>query len=1016
MVRINLATGSAKTISRNHPDASGVVIDANEATGYVAEKGSGSLVAIDFNTGKRRIIATNLDRPGCCSWLDETRNLLVAIEEGSGALAVVDIVTGAVRRIPGCPGQPNTPALVGDMLVVAAGQAVSAVAVADVLPGQIALVTPVDPIYRGGYARVRVDLSSSSVQFDDLSFAIAEGPHVATISPSRDETFDLAKPEIMLLAGPFPGVFSLEAKDSSGGVVARAPFAITNQWLEPDGPPMAFTGANPLYASGGNWGALFNGVWPFEFSYGPKAVTGARRVALIFVNTTDSMLPAGTDTLYRDALVNGVTGADGVTRSVSAFYDEVSLGQLNISPAGESIVTLPKAWSAYTQPVNTDLRVRFDARDELIADAMWLAQNDIDFTDVDIAVFVVASPSGGAPVMPGGPQQFTWPIASGGTYQLNQPQPTFAPWFWWWKSLPWVVMPAEWQTLDSRRVFATLSHEIGHTIGMTDLYNDPRDIGGWDLMSQEGGLPGLSLPHRQVLGWIEPDWLRKYNFLIENPVDEEVVLRASELLVGGPTPGQLAGLVIEVANGWRYYFEYRSRQNAVPGSDPGPTQVADQNMPNDRRVVGTDVVAGWYSPPVSRKPIRLLGDDGDGEGAALDSGQDYEELDATANATFRLKVLSTDDDQARVRVSYQPVPAPEPPWPNAPDPSIRPWPGGNDWRSPDIRVENAAFKNIPWAGHENRVIATVTNSGTMDAHNVKVGFWVKDFTVSDAGPETLLGWDFNDISAGASHEFSVSWVPPALPFIIFPFREVHYCVVVRITPHSEGSPRRGEMNPYNNQAQSNYTLVYTLSGSPFSRKLLPVQVANPFPDRSVEVRLHAEQNLDWYRTYLSHKWVRLAPGETKNIELMVECVAEEEGFRDQVSNELLYTQPNIVSAVAIITDGDSNVSQLIGGATIEARAARAAEFIGLDVSRGSIYGNVRLVSDGSIPPAGGEIVVATSANIPGGEISYRTSLDEGGAFGVETPKFATLSAPIVVDLIYLGGGGTGPASVRIKLD
>jgi len=146
------------------------------------------------------------------------------------------------------------------------------------------------------------------------------------------------------------------------------------------------------------------------------------------------------------------------------------------------------------------------------------------------------------------------------------------------------------------------------------------------------------------------------------------------------------------------------------------------------------------------------------------------------------------------------------------------------------------------------------------------------------------------------------------------------------------------VNPNNNEAQSNYTIMWTLSGSPFSRQRLPVRVANPYPDRSVEVRLHAEQRLDWYRTYLEHTSVRLGPGEAREVEVMVECVADEPAFRDRVPRDRLYGEPNIVAAIAVVADPDANVTQPIGGATIEVRAARAAELIELDVSRSSVSG------------------------------------------------------------------------------
>jgi M6 family metalloprotease-like protein len=856
-----------------------------------------------------------------------------------------------------------------------------------------------------------VDLGGSGVDFRDIDFAIAEGPRFAALSPSVDDTFDPLHPHVMLLAGPFAGTFTLEARDQAGNALASAPFSITDKWAESDGPPMAFTGANPLYASGGAWGSTVNGSWPF--TYGPDAVAGTRRVVLIFVNTADTQLPGGTEAAYRAGLAGGVLRPDGVSRSVRAYYEEVSHGKLDIVAAGEVTVTLTRPWADYHAKFSaTD--DRFAAKHDLIEEAMSLAQHSINFRDdVDTAVFVTASPNGGLPVSPDTLKRFSWPIANGGAYLLSQPTPVGFPVGWYYKSLPWTVMPAEWETVDTRRIFQTLTHEIGHTIGLQDLYGDSRAVQGWDVMSDDGPLPALCLPHRLVLGWVDGTWLRNYNFIAGNRVDEEVRLAATEQLRNGLPAGQRAGLEIEVGDGWRYYFEYRSRQNTT-GADPEPTQVADQFLPADRRVVGTDVKAGWYHPPISRAPIRLLADDGDGEGVALTIGQDYEEPDPDGKATFRLQVLEADDDQALVHVTYQPTPAPEPPWPNGVDPAIRPWPGGGIWQSPDIRLSNGSGLSIPWANHYNTVTATIKNAGSIDATGIRVGFWVKDFTVSADGPETLLGWVFGDIAAGASRDFHVGWVPPASATIGGGIGYAHYCLAVRISPHSQGSPPRGEVSYDNNEAQSNYTIVFTVEGSPFTRQRIPVHVANPYSDRAVQVHLHAEQRLHWYRTYLEYRSVTLAPGETRDVELMVECVANEPAFKDRVPLGALYGEANVVTAIATVLDPGSDVVQTIGGATIEVRAARAATLNALDVSRTGASGRITLVSDGTPVPAGGNVVV-TGWDNAGKELSHHGRTAGDGRFTVNTSSFAALPTASTVEITYVGAPGVGPTSTKVNL-
>lgn len=1030
LVRINLTDNTVETVSRNMNGAAGMAISSDDRTLFVTETRTGQLFAVDIPTGARRMIADGFAGPGFCCWLDEGRTMLAIVETHSGAVVLVNVSDPALRRrVTNCPGIPRTPAAIGDILFVAAGYTVAGVPTANIALANVVLVTPNEPIYRGGYARVRVDLGLSGIAFEDLKFSIAEGAEFGDVSISRDDTFDPVNPDIILLAGPITGTFTLQAGEvARKRVVASTSFIVTDVITGNDGPSRAWIGPNPLYAQGAAWGSSINNVWPFQFPAGPP-VTGIRRVALIIASTSDTTLPASTATAYRDALIDGVLEADGVRRSVGAFWSEQSGGRLTVALAGLATVIVPGVWADYVD-ASGDGRFFVGGTRNLIGEAMWAAQNAIDFTQADSVSVVFASPAGGAPLPvnpfdPNSPtmQLFIWPESASGTYMLTQPVPPGALFAWWWKTFPWIAMPAEWTAVDNagRRVVSTLTHEFGHNLGLGDLYDDPRELAGWDIMSNEANMPGLSLPHRVVLGWVDRNWLRNYNFLLENPVDEQLVIRAAELLdAAGPPPNQRAGLEIDVADGWRYYFEYRSRQNIEPG-DSGPTQVADQLPPQDRAVVGTDVVAGWYQPPVARKPIRLLADDGDGQGPDLAVGQDYEELDAQANSTFLLNVVSADDDSAIVRVRYQPVPNPVPAWPNGPDLSIRPWPGGEIWQSPDIRIDNRLAQTlgiaIPWAGHDNTIVATVKNSGNFNARNVKVGFWVKDFTISDAGPETFLGWAFGDIDAGMSREFSMAWTPPGPTGWLGLVQSAHYCLVVRISPYTDPSnPAIGEVNPNNNVAQSNYTAVFTLAGSPFSRRRVPINVTNPYIDRPTKALIHAEQRLPWFRTYIEHTHISLAAAETRTFDLMVECIADLPQFADMAEGRL-WREPNVTSVVAFLPpSSDADSIQVIGGATIDVWARRKVDLYELvfDFDGGS--GRVRYVDTGTAPAFGGTVLVVARDPVAQRDLTYETQLDPSGRFAVSTPNFAQLQSPLAVEVYYSGGDDAGPASAKVTVD
>jgi hypothetical protein len=262
----------------------------------------------------------------------------------------------------------------------------------------------------------------------------------------------------------------------------------------------------------------------------------------------------------------------------------------------------------------------------------------------------------------------------------------------------------------------------------------------------------------------------------------------------------------------------------------------------------------------------------------------------------------------------------------------------------------------------------------------------------------------------------MNWVPPDMPgFLGGPLGFAHFCVVVRIAPHVQGSPPRGEANPDNNQAQSNYTVLWTVAGSPYSRATLPVMVSNPYPDRPVQVKLAVEQPLAHYRTYVGATSVRLAGGESRQVEVMVECIADEPPFADIVPAKELYGVPNVVTAVAVILDDGSDVPEPIGGATIEVRAARGTGFRELDVSRRNASGRVLLMADGS-PATGGEVVLATRPGAMTGEIAYRSAVGADGRFAVSTPDFLTLGGgPVAVDVCFTGSGQFGPCREKLVL-
>jgi len=329
----------------------------------------------------------------------------------------------------------------------------------------------------------------------------------------------------------------------------------------------------------------------------------------------------------------------------------------------------------------------------------------------------------------------------------------------------------------------------------------------WELMSWERDLPLPSAAHRLMLGWLNPNWVRLYNFGVFGAIDETINLHAASL--GAPPAGQFAAAEVRLEDGKNYYFEYRP---SVAG------RIVDPNPPEARAVLGTE--AEFRSTITADHPnILRVEEDVDAvvDRGAFQVGDDFRDR-VTSTPQFEndfiVDVTNTTANEATIRVRY----APE----LKPDPALTPWSPNSNWQSPDIEVINSrgqadsAFRNIPWEGHDNTVVARVTNRGSSPARGVKVQFFSKDFTFG-AGEEQPLGDQRQDIPVGATVTFTAPqlWRPDTLsiPFGPFRFRQ-HACLVARIDPFLDPVSNIWEITPENNEAQSNYTWMATTTSSP----------------------------------------------------------------------------------------------------------------------------------------------------------------------------------------------------------
>jgi M6 family metalloprotease-like protein len=781
------------------------------------------------------------------------------------------------------------------------------------------------PYFVGSYHRIPVQIADGSgVKFDDLAFDLPDGLKAGLVSPSRDATFLQDKPTLMLCCGYAPGTYALRAvHQPTSTVVGEAKFRLNALWKDDGaGPSLWFTGLVKGYAMGASWG----GGAPGPQNYNVHPATGTRRIAILLVDTStqrftnDAATIQGYKKRWMDETIDGVL-YKGSTYSVRSFYREESHNTFDISAQVFGPVQLPGSWDDY-----------FDSK-QGPKGSFWQAcitagDGVVDYTQFDTVVCASQQ-------IDGPPYTEAWPVANGGMFTTSKGD----------VSLGVISLSNNWGIVRKYQIHESLPHELGHNLGLPDLYAPvvgDRNLGSWDLMDWNPPLPYVTAGQRLQLGFLQPSWVKAFDFASNMgvPVDQKVTLQAIE--TGAPAAGHFSAIEVRIADGWNYYLEYRIGQSAQEG---------DRQLPVDSRVLVTDMVAPPWDPPDSRPEILLLGSGGDGP--VLGDGQKYQETDftdPTFPTPFEVDVDGIDGIKADVRIRYGVN--------GKPDPSIRPWPAGPDrqWQSPDIEVKNMRNQadptlfNLPWVGHDNQVVARIKNAGALDAPGVVANFSVKDFTVGGA-PESPLGSDQHDVSAGQTVEFSTKWQPPG---------EGHFCMIVRIPLYQNpNDPSVVELTELNNVAQSNYTQFISSAASPPSRERTVIKVGNPY-DLPTRAFLRAGNSNPLYRTYLGNTWLSLEAREVVDVEVMFEYAPDNltrPEFIEEFGEELRRFEsiPNQASFAALLEDPrdpNHHMINVIGGADVRVLTGRATRFSRFGVDGRTAFGSVVTVSDDKPLPAG----------------------------------------------------------------
>lgn len=843
-------------------------------------------------------------------------------------------------------------------------------------------------LFVGSFGDLGIEIDpGSGLSLDDLRFEVPSGLAGGLVSPARGPGFTPQTPTLLLLAGFEPGTHVVQAiEGASNTVVGEAKFRVFGTWRGRRGPRLWFSGSPGAQLAGSAWGGGPAG--PQNVATVPA--TGTRRLAVLFVDTSSQRFTTNATTMqgHRDRwlneIVNGVT-IGGQVRSVRQFYREMALSTITPSPNGANFDISAQVFGPVSLTGNFDSYFNADGtpKGSYFQACITAGDSVIDYTQFDSLVCVSQSVS---------TTRFAWPYASIGRWGPYTTADGNV-------NIGVISMPNDWDTLDGREIHETLSHELGHNLGLGDQYTPTvagRNPGAWDLMHADDPLPYVSAAHRMMLGWLPAGWVRTFNFAAGGaPVDQSVALHPIEQ--GPPAAGRVSVAEVRIGDGLNYYFEYRNGENP---------QIGDRALPTDDRVLGTDVASAPFVPPFSRPAVLLLPSSGDDNGAVLGNGEFYREIDASpAPVEFRADVSGITGSKADLRIRYGTN--------GRPDPSIRPWPAAPDrpWQSPDIEVRNAksmadpSWRNVPWVGNPNTIVATVRNGGNVLAPSVQVDFYVKNFNIGGA-PEVWLASQSQDIPAGATREFTASWVPPSTG---------HYCVIVRIPLYVvPTAPTVVEMTELNNVAQSNYDRFNTATSSPSTREVTYVQVGNPY-DEATRVWVLAEQTNPLYRTYLGTTWLWLRPRETRRIRVMFEYSLDPKTGRippdvekhPEAGDERLRFRPNDVGLFTYAEnphDRPRHALELLGGAQVQVTTGRSTEIERLSNDGTVVVGRV-LTSDDQAAVSGGRVVVtvAVDRGDPRTFVSEAGDVQDGRFFvRVPTEDWEAIKAD------YLGTTGFSP--------
>lgn len=851
-------------------------------------------------------------------------------------------------------------------------------------PGPIQLHMPAEALFIGSYAHVPITIDpSTGITLEDLDFIIPDGDQAGIISLSKDQS--ISGDVLMLVAGVFPGKHTIEVYEkATGSLVGTFEYSITTEWTDIHAGPsqwiMSEVPDDPFERAWGAYGGGNSG--PQNLSVIP--VSGTWRTAVVLVDTKSQRFDSGGPS-SATARQNWIA----VMNDLAEYIEEVSVGKLTLDvDVLTTVVHLPGDFDDY---FDSSGKPGESAWHTIAHRAMSFAPYGAHISNLDSYDSVIWASAG----VGNAKGDFAWPYAMPRStyYGLAPLTQGFGIYIARFNA---ISMDFDWPAragAGGRSNLDTAAHELLHNLGLADMYkpNTGRNVGNWDPMDKERGLPHISLAHKMMLGWVEkgsasqPGDVMPFNAdAMSLPTNSTLRLAPSEH--ANPAPGiRWRGAEFRVADGLNWYFEYRS---------PDMSAIGDQSLPLSNRVLATEVVS--YKRAGKRKipSVQVVPLDADGDGQFLDTGDDFraEDIDPMFPSVFSATMLGKVtppalDRFAEVEFAYDVI--------GRPDPAIRPWPASKKrkYMSPDIKITNARsaadsqWEDTIFLGNPNTISATIRNNGGVDANGVVVKFSRKNLSpkADDYKIVKDIGSVVVDVPARGVAVAQIVWNAGDDDI---PSKKPHVCIVVEIDSYTVPGTGLNEITVENNAAQSNYTRAVSSTASPWSRELRYLTVEN-VENGPQYVQLIASQPNPLYRTYLEHTWMLLGPGEVRRVALMSEYAGEEFLTRggDPNTYETWRHETNDIAVRSILRDVADHSGDQGGGVSFQVAEGLATTVEGVSLvdfgNEARVSGRVVIERTGAVAPAGKLIVTFN----PGRDDSSNATFDvPAGEFVVYVPS------------------------------